>query len=78
VTIENVGFDPQVLTVKPGERVTWVNKDPFPHTATADAKTFDSQSIAPAGTWTWVAGKRGTYTYSCTFHPTMKGTIRVQ
>jgi plastocyanin len=78
VTIENVRFDPQDLTVKRGERVTWVNKDLFPHTATADAKTFDSQSIAPTGTWTWVAGKPGTYTYTCTFHPTMKGTIRVQ
>jgi plastocyanin len=78
VTIENVRFDPQELTVKSGERVTWVNKDLFPHTATADAKTFDSRSIAPSGTWTWVAGKPGTYAYTCTFHPTMKATVRVQ
>jgi plastocyanin len=78
VTIENVRFDPQELTVKSGARVTWVNKDLFPHTATADAKTFDSRSIAPSGTWTWVAGKPGTYTYTCSFHPTMKATVRVQ
>jgi plastocyanin len=78
VTIENVRFDPQELTVKSGERVTWVNKDLFPHSATADGKAFDSHSIAPTGTWTWVAGKPGTYTYTCTFHPTMKATIRVQ
>jgi plastocyanin len=78
VTIENVRFDPQELTVKSGERVTWVNKDLFPHSATADAKAFDSHSIAPTGTWTWVAGQPGTYTYTCTFHPTMKATIRVQ
>ena len=78
VTIENLRFEPQDLAVKSGDRITWVNKDLFPHTATADAKAFDSHSIAPTGTWTWVAGKPGTYTYTCTFHPTMKGTIRVQ
>jgi plastocyanin len=78
INMQIVGFDPPELTVKPGDRVTWVNKDLFPHTATADDKAFDSQSIAPAGKWTFVAGKPGTHTYICTFHPTMKGTIRVQ
>ena len=78
IVIENLQFNPQVLVVKAGERITWVNKDLFPHTATADAKTFDSKSIAPNAAWTWVARKPGTYTYSCTFHPTMKGTVTVQ
>lgn len=78
IVIENLQFNPQVLTVKAGERITWVNKDLFPHTATADAKAFDSKAIAPNGVWTWVARKPGTYTYVCTFHPTMKGTVTVQ
>jgi plastocyanin len=72
------GFEPAMLTVKPGDRVRWVNKDLFPHTATAIDKTFDSHSVAPAGTWTFVAGKAGTHAYACAFHPTMKGTIQVQ
>jgi plastocyanin len=78
VTMQIAGFEPQILSVKTGDRVTWINKDFFPHTATADNKAFDSQSVAPAGTWTLVADKPGTYTYSCSFHPTMKGTIKVQ
>jgi plastocyanin len=78
VTMQITGFEPQILTVASGDRVTWVNKDFFPHTATADDKTFDSRSIAPTDTWTFVAGKPGTYTYVCTFHPNMKGTIKVQ
>jgi plastocyanin len=78
VAMQISGFEPQVLTAASGDRVTWVNKDLFPHTATADDKTFDSHSIAPTGTWTFVADKPGTYTYTCTFHPTMKGTIKVQ
>jgi len=78
VTMQITGFEPQILTVASGDRVTWVNKDFFPHTATADDKTFDSHSIAPTDTWTFVAGKPGTYTYTCIFHPNMKGTIKVQ
>jgi plastocyanin len=78
VTMQITGFDPQMLTVASGDRVTWVNKDLFPHTATADDKTFDSHSIPPTGTWTFVAGKPGIYTYICAFHPTMKGSIKVQ
>jgi plastocyanin len=78
ITMQIVGFDPQVLRVKAGDRVTWVNKDLFAHTATADDKAFDSHSVAPDGKWTFLAGKRGTHTYICTFHPTMKGTIQVQ
>jgi plastocyanin len=78
VTMQITGFEPQNLAVAAGDRVTWVNKDLFPHTATADDKTFDSHSVAPTGTWTFVAGKPGLYTYICTFHPTMKGSIKVQ
>jgi plastocyanin len=78
IVIENVQFSLQNLVVKTGERITWVNKDLFPHTATADGKSFDSRAIAPNASWTWVAGKSGSYAYGCTFHPTMKGTVTVQ
>jgi plastocyanin len=78
VVIESLQFSPQNLIVKAGEQITWVNKDLFPHTATADAKSFDSRAIAPNASWTWVAATRGTYAYGCTFHPTMKGTVTVQ
>jgi plastocyanin len=78
ISMQIAGFDPQVLTVKTGDRITWVNKDFFPHTATADDKAFDSGSIAPSGTWDFVAKKAGTYTYICSIHPTMKGTIKVE
>jgi plastocyanin len=78
VRMQIAGFDPPELTVKPGDRVTWVNKDLFPHTATADDKAFDSQRVAPSGKWTFVAGKPDTHAYICIFHPTMKGTIKVQ
>jgi plastocyanin len=77
VTIENMQFNPPKLTVHRGDRVVWVNKDLFPHTATADSKAFDSHDIAPNASWTYVAHRGGDYSYSCTFHPTMKGMLTV-
>ena len=78
VVIEGLQYNPRELTVHRGDRIRWVNKDLFPHTVTADGKLFDSRSIAVNGSWSYVAAKRGEYAYSCTFHPTMKGAIKVQ
>lgn len=61
-----------------GDRIVWTNKDPFPHTVTADTKLFDSHSIAPGASWSYVAKRPGEYAYSCTLHPTMKGKIIVK
>ena len=61
--------------MKKGESVTWVNRDPFPHTVTAAAGKFDSKSIAANGKWSYRATKAGEFPYICTLHPNMKGTI---
>jgi plastocyanin len=78
VTIDGVQFNPAELLAHPGDRIVWVNKDPFPHTATAANKMFDSGSIAVNASWSYTVTKKGDIDYSCTFHPTMKGKIRVQ
>jgi plastocyanin len=78
VTIENMQFSPQNLTVHPGDQVVFVNKDLFPHTATANDKAFDSHDIAANASWKYQAAKPGEYAYSCTYHPTMKGKVTVQ
>lgn len=77
VAMDGTRFVPEAITVKRGDRVTWVNKDPFPHTATA-AGTFDSKSIAAGESWSYVARKPGEFAYVCTLHPGMKGTLVVQ
>jgi plastocyanin len=75
-------FVPEVVTVKKGDSVTWVNKDFFPHTATAskapDGKSFDSKEIKAEGTWKYSATQTGSYDYSCTLHPNMKGRLVVE
>ena len=77
VTIEATSYKPETMTVKKGESVTWVNKDPFPHTVTA-AGNFDSKSIAANGRWTYRTTKAGEFPYICTLHPNMKGTLKVE
>jgi plastocyanin len=78
VVIENMQYNPSELRVQRGERIVWVNKDLFPHTVTAASHAFDSGSIAAAASWTYVAGRGGEYAYGCSFHPTMKGLLKVQ
>ncbi len=76
ITIEAMRFVPDTLAVRRGDRITWVNADLVPHTATAS--TFDSGNIAPGGAWTYVAAEAGAQAYVCTFHPTMKGEVNIQ
>ncbi len=77
VVIDGLKYDPETLTVKRGETVIWTNKDPFPHTVTAQGK-FDSHDIAAGGSWKYVARTAGEYSYICTLHPNMKGMLRVE
>jgi len=77
VVIEGMKFEPESVTVKPGDKVVWHNKDVVPHTATAAGK-FDSKNLGGGQSWTWTAGAKGRYDYVCTYHPGMKGTVVVQ
>lgn len=76
ITIDGMRFQPETLTVRKGDQVTWVNKDLVPHTVTHNQ--FDSATIGPDRSWTFVAGKSGTYNYVCALHPSMKATLIVK
>ena len=77
VVMKATSYAPLALTVKLGDVVVWRNEDPFPHTATA-AGVFDSKSIAAGASWRYKPKAVGEYAYVCTFHPNMKGTLRVE
>ncbi|WP_292937802.1 cupredoxin family copper-binding protein [Noviherbaspirillum sp.] len=78
ITIEAMRYTPQTLEVKAGDTVVWENKDAFPHTATAENRSFDSGEIASDGTWKFKAARKGVFNYVCTLHPTMKATLVVK
>jgi plastocyanin len=82
IEIRDFKYQPDPVTVHEGDTVEWKNSDKVPHTATADGQSqkpaFDSGSIATGATWRYVAGTKGTYNYTCTFHPQMKGQLIIQ
>ena len=78
VTIQNFAFVPPGVTVGVGDAVEWTNKDPVAHTATAADKAFDSGNLNPNQTSTHTFETAGTYDYTCTYHPFMKGTVTVR
>ena len=78
VIIEGMRFQPEVLTVAPGDTVVWVNKDLVPHTATSKAGGFDSKDIQADKSWRYTIKTTGDFAYICTFHPTMKAMLRVK
>ncbi len=78
VEIKDFAFNPQTLTVKSGEKVTWINRDEEPHTVVSVGKKFKKSSALDTDqTFTITAGAPGTYTYFCSVHPKMTGTIVV-
>jgi len=78
VNIDGTRFDPETITVKAGDTIVWVNKDPFPHTATSQPGGFDSKEIPAGKSWRFKTTKAGVFAYTCTFHPTMKATLKVE
>ena len=72
-------YGPDVLTVKRGTAVTWVNNDPgMVHNVAGVGGTFTSTLLREGQSWTHVFDKPGTYPYSCLPHPWMKGTLIVK
>ncbi len=58
------------LTVKVGQTVTWINKDPYAHTVTSDAAggPLNSPLIPASGSWSYTFTQAGSYAYHCTPH----------
>jgi plastocyanin len=80
VFIDNFTFNPRQLTVPAGTRVTWVNRDDVPHTATSTSKprAFNSGNLDTDERFSHVFTTPGTYEYFCILHPKMTGQVIVK
>ena len=78
VVMEGTSFQPADLKISVGDTVVWVNKDPFPHTATSKNGEFDSKEIAEGKSWENTFKTKGDFAYVCTLHPPMTGTLKVE
>jgi plastocyanin len=77
-SMTTTAFAPNPVTVAVGGSVTWVNNDNTTHTSTANGGSWNSGSLAPGRTFTMTFSSAGTFTYRCTIHPGMTGTVTVQ
>lgn len=77
VEIEDFAYDPDPVTIEEGGKVTWINRDSVPHTATAEDGSFDTGTLAEGKIGSESFKEPGTYAYTCTIHPEMEGTVEV-
>ncbi len=78
VSVQDNIFKPGDIKVKSGDTVTFTNEGAVAHTVTAtEGADFDSGTLAPGKTFSFVASGHGKLTYVCTIHPGMQGTIDV-
>lgn len=79
ITISNSAFTPGTRSIQKGTTITWANNDSIPHTATSTSGpvSFDSGSLSQSKTFSFTFTEPGTYTYKCSFHSNMTGTIVV-
>ena len=79
IEIKDFAFNPQNITVKSGDKITWINRDEEPHTVVSVGKKFQrSPGLDTDQEFSIIAGAPGTYEYFCSVHPKMTGTIVVQ
>ena len=77
VIIRDFSFQPGVLKVKVGAKVTWTDGDSVAHTVTADDKSFASHHLQPGGSFSFTFTRPGTYAYHCSIHSFMHGSVVV-
>lgn len=80
VTYKGFAVSPKTLTVKKGMTVTWTNQDDAMHDVTPNEETDDfkaSELFGKGGTYKVTFNNVGNYSYNCSPHPYMKGTIEV-
>jgi plastocyanin len=77
VVIRELAFNPAQINARVGEDVVWHFDDKgVAHTVTADNGSFDSGKRTD-GEFHMAFPQPGTYSYHCSIHPDMKGTVAV-
>ena len=77
-TLTTAAFGTNPLVVATGTTVTWTNNDSIPHDAVADGGMWSSPILSPSQSFQFRFTTAGTFTYKCTLHPNMVGTVTVQ
>ena len=78
IEITKFAFAPKEITVTPGTKVVWTNHDETPHTISAADKAFVSKAMDTDDRYEYTFASEGDFSYFCTLHPFMTGTVHVR
>lgn len=77
IVITGFKFEPDLLKIKAGDTITWLNKDIVPHTATATDESWDTGIIEQDQRKSVTFTKESTSSYFCFYHPSMEAKLDI-
>jgi len=78
VNVASFKYLPENAVVAKGAKVTFVNKDKAPHTASAEDKSFDTGRLDLDQEREITFTEAGTFSYFCVYHRFMEAKITVK
>src|SRR5687768_769001 len=78
VTIENLKFRPDPVTIDVGDTIVWTNNDDREHSVKADDGSFDSGALRTGKSFSRTFTKAGKYSYGSDPSPRTKGVVVVR
>ena len=77
IEISNFAFKPAELTVKPGDRIRWINRDRAPHDATAANGDWKTAVMRQNDKAEITVTANMSTNYICSVHPKMKARLMI-
>jgi plastocyanin len=78
VTIDNFAFNPKIVSLAAGSKLTWRNRDDVPHKIqSADNRFVGSPLLDTKGVYAVGFPDSGEFPYFCSLHPVMQGRVVV-
>jgi LPXTG-motif cell wall-anchored protein len=69
-------FAPSSITVAGGDTVTWTNDGDLPHDVSGSG--LQSGTLSPGQDYSHTFNSTGSFSYICSIHPSMKGSVTVK
>ena len=81
ITVTDMSYEPAEVKIHPGDTVEWVFDDGgIPHDVSGegDLEGVLQSELLSTGSYTYTFDEAGTFSYHCTPHPMMVGTVVVE
>jgi plastocyanin len=78
VTIDNFAFNPKIVSIASGSKLSWRNRDDVPHRVqSTDNRFAPSPVLDTKATYSVSFPESGEFPYFCSIHPVMQGKVVV-